>query len=182
MKRLAVALALGIITLAGAAFLLFGDRGGIESADLPMPPSVPAAAVADLYALSLPDLEGRIQPLAQWRGQVLVVNYWASWCLPCRKEMPMLSALQTRLAEHGVRVVGIAADSSDQVAAFAREMPVAYPLLIGGPDAIRPTLDFGNIPQAVPFTLVIDRSGKVHAAVLGTVHEDALERLLAKLI
>lgn len=182
MKRLATTFLLGLASLAAVALLLFGGRQDPAFSDLPPPPTVPAEAIAGLYALSLPDLSGRMQPLAQWREQVLIVNYWASWCKPCREEMPMLSALHARMARRGVQVVGIAADSAEQASAFAQATPVTYPLLLGGPDAIRPTRDFGNTPQGVPFTLVIDRAGQVRAAVLGTLREDALERLLAELI
>lgn len=182
MRRLAVALVLVATSLACVAFFLFPVRQDLPSADLSAPPEISPAALTGLFALALPNLEGRMQSLGQWRGQVLVVNYWASWCKPCREEMPILSALHTRFAGHGVRVVGIAADSAEAVAGFVRETPVGYPLLIGGPGAIRPTREFGNIPQGVPFTLVIDRSGRVRAAVLGITREQALERLLATLI
>jgi thiol-disulfide isomerase/thioredoxin len=182
MKHLAIAVVLGVASIGGVAFMLFGEREAAAPYGLPPPSAVPASAVADLYSLSLPDLDGRIQTLAQWRGQVLIVNYWASWCAPCRKEMPILSGLQTRMAGRGVQVVGIAADNAEKAGEYALATPVSYPLLVGGPDAIRLTRAFGNIPQAVPFTLVIDRTGQVRAAVLGVTHEEALERLVATLI
>lgn len=180
MKRalLWLAVALFAASLALAWVLL---RGAAER-ELPPPPAVAAADLAALYATALPDAAGRRLPLAQWRGQVLVVNWWATWCHPCREEMPELSKLHTRYAARGVRFVGIAADGADQVMRYARETPVAYPLLVGGPDAIKLTRAFGNEPLAVPFTLVLDRDGTLRAAVLGRVPEDALVRLLDGLV
>ncbi|MBI4757033.1 MAG: TlpA family protein disulfide reductase [Betaproteobacteria bacterium] len=148
---------------------------------LPPPPVVSAPAVAVLYATALPDIAGRPQALQQWRDKTLVVNYWATWCLPCREEMPMFSRLHQRYAPRGVQFVGIAADGADEVREFARQTSVSYPLLIGGQDAIKPTRDFGNAPLAVPFTVVLDRAGQVRAAVLGRVREDALVDLLDQL-
>lgn len=150
--------------------------------EMPPPPQVAPAALAALLETRLPDAQGREQALVQWRGRILVVNYWATWCGPCREEMPMFSALAGRYAAKGVQFVGIAADGPDKVAAYARETPVAYPLLVGGQDIIKPTADFGNGPLGVPFTVILDREGKVRSAVLGRVHEDALAKFLDALI
>lgn len=150
--------------------------------ELPPLPAVSGATVAALYATTLPDVAGRNQALAQWRGKVLVVNYWATWCTPCRAELPEFSKLHTRYAARGVQFVGIATEGADKVGPFAQEAPVSYPLLIGGQEAIKATLPFGNEPQAVPFTLVLDRDGQLRAAVLGRMHEEVLIRLLDSLV
>ncbi len=146
------------------------------------PPVVAAADIAALYATALPDVDGRRQALSQWRGKILVVNWWATWCHPCREEMPEFSKLQTRYAARGVQFVGIAAEGADKVMSYAREHSFSYPLLVGGQDAIKLSRPLGNEPLAVPFTAVFDREGKLRAAVLGRVSEDALERLLDGLI
>jgi thiol-disulfide isomerase/thioredoxin len=178
-KFLWLAAGLTAAAAGGVAWLLLGSQ---RPPPLPPPPEVSHASVASLYATTLPDLAGRPQALVQWRGKTLVVNYWATWCLPCREEMPMFSKLHERYASRGVQFVGIAADSADKVREFARETPVAYPLLTGGQDAIGPTRAFGNAPLAVPFTIVLDREGRVRTAVLGRVQEDALAGLLEELI
>jgi len=146
--------------------------------ELPPPPALSATALESLYAVALPDIDGQTQLLSQWRGNVLVVNYWATWCVPCREEMPIFSKLAASHAGRGVRFVGIAADDADKVREFVRHTAVSYPLLIGGEKAIDATRDFGNAPRAVPFTIVIDRAGHVRTAVLGRVEEDALARML----
>ncbi|MDP2808856.1 MAG: TlpA disulfide reductase family protein [Rhodocyclaceae bacterium] len=179
MRFLWLAMGLTAVAVGWGAWLLLG--AGQTVRPLPPPPAVSAAAIASLYSTTLPDIAGRAQALEQWRGKILVVNYWATWCVPCREEMPEFSKLHAHHASRGVQFVGIAADDADKVQAFARETPVAYPLLVGGQDAIKPTRAFGNGPLAVPFTLVLDREGRVHAAVLGRVHEEALVELLDRL-
>lgn len=176
MKRTLLALSLLLIAVATGwlAALIWGG----ERRDLPPPPAVGAETLAALYATALPDAAGRMQSLGQWRGRVLVVNWWATWCLPCRDEMPEFSRLQTRYAARGVQFVGIAAEDADKVMAYARESPVAYPLLAGGQTSIKLSQPLGNAPLAVPFTAVLDRQGALRAAVLGRVSEKALERLL----
>lgn len=179
MKLIALAVGLTAAAAGWAVWLFLGAREPVRP--LPPPPAVAAAAVATLYATALPDLAGRPQALEQWRGRALVVNYWATWCIPCREEMPAFSKLHDHYAPRGVQFVGIAADDADDVRAFARETPVSYPLLAGGQDAIQPTRALGNAPLAVPFTVVLDREGKLRAAVLGRVREEALAELLDRL-
>jgi thiol-disulfide isomerase/thioredoxin len=182
MKPRWLAVALTVVAAGWGASLWWRVVPPSPAATLPPPPAAAAAAdTGALYATHLPDLAGRTQALDQWRDKVLVLNYWATWCTPCREEMPMFSTLAQRYESRGVQFVGIAADDGDPVRDFARTMPVSYPLLVGGQDAILPTRDLGNVPLAVPFTLVLDRAGKVRAAVLGRVQEKALVELLDQL-
>jgi thiol-disulfide isomerase/thioredoxin len=180
MKRLVLALAAVLMAASVAGGLwLIANREPPKS--LPPPPVVDAAQLSALYATALPDLEGRSQALAQWRGKVLVINYWATWCPPCIDEMPMLSALHARYAARGVQFVGIAVDDGDKVREFSRRTPVAYPLLVGGAASARITAGLGNAVMAMPFSLVLDRDGRLRTAVLGRLDEGALSRLLDEL-
>jgi thiol-disulfide isomerase/thioredoxin len=180
MKRLVLALSAALMaaSVAGGLWLL-ADREAAKP--LPPPPIVDAAQLAALYATTLPDIDGRSQSLAQWRGKILVINYWATWCPPCIDEMPMLSALQQRYAARGVQFVGIAVDDAAKVREFAQRTPVAYPLLVGGVESARITAGLGNAAMAMPFSLVLDRDGELRTAVLGRLDEDALRRLLDQL-
>jgi thiol-disulfide isomerase/thioredoxin len=132
--------------------------------------------------LVLPDLEGREQPLAQWRGKVLVVNFWATWCAPCREEMPQFVAAQARDGAKGVQFVGIAVDDPGKVQVYAREVKLNYPALIGGFGAIELSKALGNDLAALPFTVVVDRQGRVAATQLGPLKQAKLDALLARLL
>ena len=135
-----------------------------------------------IMALRLPDLAGREQPLSQWRGKVVVVNFWATWCAPCREEVPAFVRLQEQYAPQGVQFVGIAIDQRDKVASFAREIGINYAILLGGIDTIDLTRKTGYRVGALPFTLVLDRQGEIATRELGVVREADLERLLQKLL
>lgn len=94
-------------------------------------PEIATNAIEHLFAAKLPDALGNPRPLEQWRGKILVINFWATWCPPCREEMPILSRLQTKHAGNGVQIVGIALDTAENVAQYAAMRPASYPLLTG---------------------------------------------------
>ena len=135
-----------------------------------------------VLGLVLPDLQGQQQALSQWRGKVLVVNFWATWCAPCREEMPEFVAAQARDGPKGVQFVGIAVDDPDKVRAFAQEVKLNYPALIGGYGAIELSKTLGNELAALPFTIVVDREGRVAHTQLGPLKRSALDGLLSRLL
>src|ERR1043166_3997207 len=137
-------LAGGLALAAGAGFALW-DR---------YPPDA-----TNLLALSLPDTEGAKQPLAQWRGKVLLVNFWATWCGPCRDEMPELVRAQRDLGPKGLQVVGIAIDQPDKVARFARELDLNYPALVATYETMDVAKPLGDGLLGLPFTVILDRRG-----------------------
>ena len=135
-----------------------------------------------ILAMVLPDAEGREQALAQWRGKVLIVNFWATWCAPCREEMPHFVAVQARDGAKGLQFVGIAVDDVAKVQAFAKEIGLNYPALIGGYGAIELSKTLGNELSALPFTVVLDRRGRVVHTQLGPLKAARLDELLARLL
>lgn len=139
-------------------------------------------AQSALANLSLPDPSGKAQSLTQWKGQVVLVNFWATWCEPCRKEMPALEAAQKQFGPNGLQIVGIAIDSPAKVAQFAKELGVSYPLVIGGLETIDLVRELGNKAGGLPFTVVLDRQGRVKATHLGELSGPDIERLIRPLL
>lgn len=135
-----------------------------------------------LLALSLPDVSGTPQSLAQWRGKVVVVNFWATWCAPCREEMPEFVKAQEEFGARGLQLVGIAVDDADKVSKFVKDIGLNYPALIGGYSAIDLSKSVGNRLAALPFTVVIDRQGNVAHTQLGQLKPDQLRSILTKLL
>jgi thiol-disulfide isomerase/thioredoxin len=166
-NRIVIGAAAVVALAAGIGLALF-DRA----------PADPTA----LLALSLPDPAGHPQPLAQWRGKVLVVNFWATWCAPCREEMPDLVRAQKEYGAKGLQIVGIAADDAVKVQQFAKEIELNYPALIGGYAAIDLSKDLGNNLVALPFTLILNRQGKVAYTHLGPVKPDKLRDVITELL
>ena len=115
--------------------------------------------------LALPDLDGKTQPLSQWHGKRVLLNFWATWCAPCRKEMPELSAAQTRY--QGVQVIGVALDQPQAVRDYLRHTAVDYPILIGIDADPEPTLRFGDTVGALPYSVLIGPDGKIERTKLG---------------
>jgi thiol-disulfide isomerase/thioredoxin len=143
------------------------------------PPAAPA--VTALWQLGFPDMQGRRQELAQWRGQAVVLNFWASWCAPCREEIPDFVALRAQYRPRGVEFVGIAIDNSANVAQFLQHLPVNYPILIGEGAAHALARQLGDPSGALPYTIVLDRNGNIVLTHLGRLPRATLETALRKI-
>jgi len=141
-----------------------------------------AAPVTPLFKLVLTDLKGQPQALDQWHGKILIVNYWATWCLPCREEMPGFSRLQDKYRDKNVQFVGISIDTVAKIIEFQKITPVSYPLLIGDIDVMENSVALGNTQQALPFTAVVDPQGGLVLTKLGRLAEAVLEQRLIELI
>lgn len=155
--------------------------GGIWLAQTRYAPQTPATPAIDaLWQLGFPDLQGQQQALSQWRGQVVVLNFWASWCAPCREEMPDFAALRAQYHENGVEFVGIAIDNATNVTFFLQQHPVNYPILIGEGAAHSLARQLGNPSGALPYTIVLDRDGTPVLNHLGRLPRATLEATLHK--
>ncbi len=143
---------------------------------------VPPGTVPELLQLELPDETGKTQSLSQWQGKILVINFWATWCEPCREEIPVLVDLQTRYASKDLQIVGIAVDSADKVREFSRSYRINYPLVIGGLEVIDLSRKLGNKAGGLPYTLVLNRSGKLVKSHLGGMSKQELETMISGLV
>jgi len=165
MRSWAVTLAVAVVAAAaGYAFYAWHDRED-DAARL---------AAASLWSQPLRDVAGAPKTLKQWRGQVLIVNFWATWCAPCREEIPVFVKLQREYGERGLQFVGVAIDQPEKVGPFAREFGINYPLLVGGLDAAEWSRSLGNRAGALPFTVIVGRDGSVRLSHLGALKESEL--------
>ena len=138
----------------------------------------PEVDVTRLMAASLPDMDGKSQALKQWQGKVMVVNFWATWCSPCLEEIPQFVRMQDKFGNQGLQFVGIAVDNVVKVREFASKYQMNYPVLIGEIEAIELARSAGNELGALPFTVVLDRTGRLIGTELGGLNEEKLTALI----
>jgi len=164
-----IAIIVSITLVIGAVYA--GYRNQLERWNRPLsgaPVAVlPAIETQALVQWAFEDLEGRQRHMSEWAGKLIIVNFWATWCHPCRKEIPGFIALQERYAHAGVQFIGIAYDRAEAVSAFAAEQGINYPILIGEQDVARYMRALGNAIGALPFSAVISRDGRVLATHQG---------------
>jgi len=172
-RRLQAGLFLVVAAVAGFAGYYL-SRASLNS------PATEAAA-QKLMLASLTDLNGKVQALSQWQGKTLVVNYWATWCPPCREEVPALKKIQAKYASNGVQVVGIALDNAAKVREYAIEMNIDYNLLIAGAEILSASKELGNRAGVLPYTVVLNRAGQVAYTHAGALTEAALDAVLMPL-
>ncbi|WP_089729342.1 TlpA family protein disulfide reductase [Candidatus Thiosymbion oneisti] len=130
----------------------------------------------------LPDLDGQEVASSRWAGKILVLNFWATWCPPCLRELPLFDELQRTHAEAGLQVVGIAIDNHEDVERFLAEHPASFPILLGDTDAIELSRRLGNHVQGLPFTAIFDSHGRRVYAQSGEVTRAALTEQLGPLL
>jgi thiol-disulfide isomerase/thioredoxin len=136
----------------------------------------------ELINFTLPELDGKPHSLEEWRGQVIVLNFWATWCPPCREEIPLLIALQKQRAAEGLQVVSVAIDNETAVRPYRRSAGINYPVLMGGDEALDLVARYGNSMGALPFTVIIDRGGAIVARKLGAFSRNELEGLVEPML
>ena len=137
---------------------------------------------ARLPSFQLPDIDGDMRDSDEWKGRILVVNFWATWCPPCRKEMPLFIEMQERYADRGLQFVAIAIDDPDLVRDFHDVYGINFPTLIGGAEAIELANRLGNRFDSLPFTAIFDRHGNTRYIQAGEMSQETLERQLLPLL
>ncbi|MEO7774417.1 MAG: TlpA disulfide reductase family protein [Steroidobacteraceae bacterium] len=168
----------------------FDGRAPAQALQVAAPVSAPAPAEPEPVAVqkkvlaeTIPDFvlldrDGKPRRLAEWSGRPLIVNFWATWCKPCRNEIPMLMRLRAAHARNKVEVVGIAVDFREDVLAYATEAKIDYPVLIGEEDGLAAFAAMGMDP-VFPVTVFADRQQRILAVKLGELHQDEAEFVLA---
>lgn len=134
-----------------------------------------------LWSLRFPSLTGKTQTLGDWRGKTVVLNFWATWCAPCREEIPDLIAIRGEYAGKGVEIVGIAIDNAQAVKSYAQQMGIPYPLLMGQGSALDLSRALGNPNGALPYTVVMAPDGAILLRHLGRLPKSKLQSILQRL-
>jgi len=135
-----------------------------------------------LLLASFPDLENRTRRLSEWRGKVLVCNFWATWCAPCREEIPMLVAARRKYGSSGAEIVGIAIDNVVKVRQFSTSFDISYPILLAGADGLDLMRRLGNSSGGLPYTVIANREGAVVHRKLGALKVGELDGLLESFV
>jgi thiol-disulfide isomerase/thioredoxin len=165
-RRPLIAGAAALAVVAGAGTALWRVKHDEDE------PEAPAAI--DLWTLTFERLDGERLAMADWRGQPLLLNFWATWCAPCVTEMPLLDRFASERSVSGWRVLALAIDQAEPVRRFVAERKLGLPVALAGGDGLALARSLGNIHGALPFTAVFDSSGARTGHTLGTVSADLL--------
>ncbi len=143
--------------------------------------SADAAAIGEkVDDIDLADVDGKSRKLSEWNGKLVVLNFWASWCGPCREEMPMLDRAHAKYSGQGIEVIGVAYEEAIDALGFLKQNPVSYPILINAPDdAVDASLRLGNTQSVLPYTALISRDGHLLKARIGNFSEASFEEWIA---
>jgi thiol-disulfide isomerase/thioredoxin len=182
-RRIIAGVAVAILATGGGAalsqWLLGGHDEVAQAAQAPQAaPAKGGSAVSQLWSASVTSPDGKPASLSSYKGHPLVVNFWASWCGPCVKEMPSLAELHREYAKKGVQFVGLGVDTGPNVQKFLQKVPVDYPIYVtgfGGADLAR---QFGNNAGGLPYTVVIDANGTVRSTKLCEIDPKSLKATL----
>src|SRR5687767_11949641 len=139
------------------------------------------SGAAGLLSARFQDLDGRPRRLLEWQGRVLLCNFWATWCAPCREEVPILVSAKQHWAAYGFEVVGIGIDSADKMREFSKTHKINYPVLVADATALELVRKLGNRAGGLPYTVVLDATGAVARRHVGAFTAPDLRRLLESL-
>jgi thiol-disulfide isomerase/thioredoxin len=150
--------------------------GARDDGGTPMPPArkIPER----LPDMAFPDRNGAQRKLSDWKGHPLLINFWATWCDPCRHEIPLLKTLRHERARDGLEVVGIAVDFRDAVTKYAQDIGIDYPVLIGEEGGLQVISELGMQEPVLPFTVFADREGRIVTLKVGELHQEEVSLIL----
>lgn len=147
-----------------------------------MPSEKNTPSAAPLFTSIIQDPEGKPQSLKQFENKIIVLNFWATWCEPCREEMPELSNFYTENKSKNVVVVGIAIDEAKSVRSYLAKTKVIYPILVDEDKGVILSKNLGNNEGILPYTVIINSNGIIEKTILGRVHKDQLDAILKPLL
>jgi thiol-disulfide isomerase/thioredoxin len=176
---IAAALGFAVQHLLPADDAASGPAALVAEPETPPPPQLKVPET--LPQVTLADRDGKQRTLSEWRGQPVMVNFWATWCGPCRREIPLLNELRGDYRNMKLEIIGIAVDFRDDVLQYVKENPISYPLLIGEEDGLAAVQAMGMAEPAFPFTVFADSQQRILMLKTGELHRDDAELILDRL-
>jgi thiol-disulfide isomerase/thioredoxin len=137
----------------------------------------PAAASPSRVTFALNDVSGEAHDFSEYAGSHTLLNFWATWCAPCRREIPLLKEFHAGKDDHDIQVIGIAVDFAEEVAIYAEAAEFNYPILVGEQDAMAVAESSGVEFVGLPFTMIVSRDGELLNAHMGEIHQDELDHI-----
>ena len=175
MQRSFLVIAVVIIALS-AGVLYYVARVPVQEV-APIPVEAFAPEIVQYPSFTMPDLDGEERDFSEWDGRHRLLNFWATWCAPCRREIPLLKEFQAEQGEDGILVMGIAVDFAEDVARYAEAAEFNYPILVGQNEAMAVAESSGVTFIAMPFTMIVSRDGEFLGAYLGELHRAHLDNI-----
>ncbi len=176
-----------LMSLAGFSGYLLQQKLN-DSSDPSATQSAPIGSAMDMLFVgmqrpefSLPDAQGNLRNITEWDGNVIVLNFWATWCPPCRKELPTFVDLQNRYGDQGLQFIGLAVDTPENVSEFVQTLPLNFPNLIDEVQTMKIAALYGNDIGALPYTVIIDRQGRIVFTHKGELKAEEAEKLIGGL-
>ncbi len=126
------------------------------------------------------DLDDQLRNIKEWDGKLILLNFWATWCPPCKKEIPDFIELQQEYGDQGFQIIGIAIDNKEAIAEYAERMGINYPTLLAEIEGVGLAKRFGNGIGVLPYTVIIDRKGEISYTIKGELSKIQAEDLLQK--
>ena len=173
----AIAVAAGVLVYRYAVVPDTAKEATTAQAEQPTAAEEPAAMPETLPDFTLGDLAGKPTSIRSWPGKSLIVNFWATWCGPCRREIPLLRELQKQHGAEGFQIVGVAVDIREDVIKYAQEIGIDYPILIGEQDGLDAVNKFGQGSIGFPFTVFTDNQRRIVLFHLGEIRKEQAEIL-----
>jgi thiol-disulfide isomerase/thioredoxin len=168
------------VSVRPAASLPISPSDSAGDGQLAGEPALARKVPEQLPDIRLPGTDGAVHNLSDWRGKPLVVNFWATWCDPCRREIPLLKSLRREHAAEGLEIVGIAVDQAEDVRKYAKAHLIDYPVLVGEQGGLQAVSAFG-MDTVLPFSVFADAQGHVVTLKVGELHADEAELILGRL-
>lgn len=178
MQRNLVIFAIALLMLVSGA-LFYAAKAPVKTAkpSAVVTPSDEPSATAGRVAFSLNDMDGIKRDFNEYAGRHSLLNFWATWCAPCRREIPLLKAFHARQDQHGVQVLGLAFDVAEEVSVYAETAAFNYPVLVGEQDVMAVAETSGVDVVGLPFTMIVHRDGELLSAHMGEIHQQQLDAI-----